>query len=79
MKGDASYLALTWVSPAFAFIVDVVIVARIPAGHSANRYAGGLGSILVLLFGLGVQSVAWPLLSGAHRGSRASLPSRPLR
>ena len=42
-----NYLVLPWVVLAFAFVVDIVILALTPAGHGAHRYVGGLASIFV--------------------------------
>jgi hypothetical protein len=56
---------------AFGFIVDVTILRLTPAGHSPQRYVGGLGSLYVLVFVLGIQSVAkslpFPMASGITR------------
>lgn len=43
---------------AFGFVVDVVVSELTPAGHVPDRYVGGLASIYVLVFVLGVQCVA---------------------
>jgi hypothetical protein len=59
-----NYMVLPWGVLSFAFVVDVVILALTPAGHSAHRYVGGLGAIFVLLFVLGLQSVARSLPFG---------------
>jgi hypothetical protein len=53
-----NYVILPWAVLAFAFVVDLVILDLIPAGHTAHRYVGGLASIFVLSFVLGVFSVA---------------------
>ena len=53
-----NYMALPWAVLGFAFAVDVAILALTPAGHSSHRYVGGLAAIFVLLFVLGLQSVA---------------------
>jgi hypothetical protein len=63
-----NYLVLPWAVLAFAFVVDVAVLDLIPAGHSAHRYVGGIGSIFVLLFVLGVQSVARSLPFGLTLG-----------
>jgi hypothetical protein len=56
-----NYFVLPLVILAFGFVVDVVILKLTPAGHSPNRWVGGLGAIYVLVFVLGVQSVAQAL------------------
>lgn len=53
---------------AFVFVVDMVVLALTPVGHSPNRYVGGLASILVVLFVLGLQSVARSLPFGLTLG-----------
>ena len=53
-----NYFVLPVALLAFGFLVDVVILKLTPAGHSPNRWVGGLGAIYVLVFVLGVQSVA---------------------
>jgi hypothetical protein len=63
-----NYLILPWSVLAFAFVVDVIVLALTPAGHSSHRYVGGLGSIAVLVFVLGVQSVARSLPFGLALG-----------
>ncbi len=68
-----NYVVLPWAVLAFAFVVDVVILALIPAGHSSHRYVGGLAAIFVMLFLLGLQTVARSLPFGLALGlSRAS-------
>jgi hypothetical protein len=56
-----NYFVLPLVLLAFGFVVDVVVLKLTPAGHSPNRWVGGLGAIYVLVFVLGVQSVAQSL------------------
>ena len=63
-----NYMVLPWAVLAFAFAVDVVILALTPAGHSSHRYVGGLAAIFVLLFVLGLQSVARSLPFGLALG-----------
>jgi hypothetical protein len=63
-----NYFVLPWAILAFVFVVDVVILEMIPAGHSAHRYVGGLASIFVVAFVLGVQSVARSLPFGLSLG-----------
>ncbi|HEY3941769.1 MAG TPA: hypothetical protein VGL60_04735 [Acidimicrobiales bacterium] len=64
-----NYLALPWGMLAFVFGIDAVILALTPAGHDPNRYVGGLGSIFVILFVLGLQSVARSLPLGLALGA----------
>jgi hypothetical protein len=63
-----NYFVLLWAVPAFAFVVDVVILALTPAGHSSHRYVWGMISIIVILFVLGAQSVAQSLPFGLALG-----------
>jgi hypothetical protein len=63
-----NYLVLPWAILAFVFGVDLVILAITPAGNSSHRYVGGLASILVLAFVLGLQSVARSLPFGLALG-----------
>lgn len=63
-----NYLILPWMVMAFAFLVDVIILAMTPAGHTSHRYVGGLGSIVVIVFILGTQSVARSLPFGLALG-----------
>jgi hypothetical protein len=63
-----NYLVLPWAVMTFAFLADVVILDITPAGHSAHRYVGGLAAIFVLLFVLGLQSVAKSLPFGLALG-----------
>jgi hypothetical protein len=63
-----NYLLLPGAVLAFAFAVDMIVLALIPAGNSAHRYVGGLGSIFVLVFVLGLQSVARSLPFGLALG-----------
>ena len=44
-----NYLILPWAILAFVFVVDVVILALTPAGHSSHRYVGGLASLFVIV------------------------------
>jgi hypothetical protein len=53
-----NYFVLPIVLLAFGFVVDVIVLKLTPAGHSPNRWVGGLGAVYVLVFVLGVQSVA---------------------
>ena len=63
-----NYLILPWAILAFVFLVDVTILAATPAGNSSHRYVGGLASIFVLVYALGVQSVARSLPFGLALG-----------
>jgi hypothetical protein len=63
-----NYLILPWAILAFVFVVDVVILALTPAGDSSHRYVGGLASIFVIVFVLGLQSVARSLPFGLALG-----------
>jgi hypothetical protein len=62
------YLALPWIVLASAFVIDIAILELTPAGHAPDRYVGGLASIFVLLFVLGLQSVARSLPFGLSLG-----------
>jgi hypothetical protein len=53
-----NYAILPWAVLAFVFGVDAAILGLTPAGDSSHRYVGGLGSIFVISFVLGAQSVA---------------------
>jgi hypothetical protein len=63
-----NYLILPWAILAFVFGVDAVIVAFTPAGHTSHRYVGGLASLFVIVFILGIQSVARALPFGLALG-----------
>jgi hypothetical protein len=63
-----NYLILPWAILTFVFFVDLIILDLTPAGHTSHRYVGGLGSIFVLAFVLGVQSVARSLPFGLALG-----------
>jgi hypothetical protein len=63
-----NYLILPWAILLFAFVVDLIILALVPAGHSSHRYVGGLASIFVIVFVLGIQSVARSLPFGLALG-----------
>jgi hypothetical protein len=63
-----NYLILPWAVLAFVFGVDVFILAVTPAGDSSHRYVGGLASIFVIAFILGLQSVAQALPFGLTLG-----------
>jgi hypothetical protein len=63
-----NYLVLPWAILVFVFGVDIAILALTPAGHSAQRYVGGLAAIFVIGFVLGLQSVARSLPFGLTLG-----------
>jgi hypothetical protein len=63
-----NFLILPWAILAFVFLVDVIILESTPAGDSSQRYVGGLASIFVLGFALGVQTVARSLPFGLALG-----------
>jgi hypothetical protein len=63
-----NYLILPWAILAFVFGVDFVILALTPAGSGSTQYVGGLGSVFVLAFVLGAQSVARSLPFGLALG-----------
>ena len=63
-----NYLILPWAILAFVFVVDVLILALTPAGHGSHRYVGGLASLFVVSFLLGLQSVAQSLPFGLALG-----------
>jgi hypothetical protein len=63
-----NYLILPWAVLAFVFVVDVVILEMTPAGHASHRYVGGLASVFVIGFVLGIQSVARSLPFGLALG-----------
>jgi hypothetical protein len=68
-----NYLILPWAILVFVFGVDAVILAFTPAGHDSHRYVGGLASLFVMVFVLGIQSVARALPFGLSLGlSRSS-------
>ena len=51
-----NYAILPWAVLAFVFLVDVAVIEMTPAGHSAHRWVGGLASVFVIGFVLGIQS-----------------------
>lgn len=63
-----NYAILPWSVLTFVFFVDVIILGMTPAGHSSHRYVGGLASIFVIGFVLGIQSVARSLPFGLTLG-----------
>jgi hypothetical protein len=63
-----TYLVLPWAWAAFGFVVDVVIVQLTPAGHTSHRWVAGLVGVFIVVFVLGVQSVARALPFGLALG-----------
>ncbi|MFI1097252.1 hypothetical protein [Streptomyces sp. NPDC020917] len=53
-----TFLLLPWAWAAFGFVLDVVVLQLTPAGHSDRRWVGGLAAAFLVVFVLGVQSVA---------------------
>ncbi|MGE7437591.1 MULTISPECIES: hypothetical protein [Kitasatospora] len=53
-----TYLVLPWAWAAFGFVLDVVILRLIPAGHSDHRWVGGLVAVPLVMLVVGAQSVA---------------------
>ena len=52
----------------FVFLIDMIVLAITPAGHSTHRWVGGLASVFVIMFILGIQSVAQALPFGLALG-----------
>jgi hypothetical protein len=63
-----NYLILPWAILAFVFGVDLAILALTPAGHTTHRYVGGLASLFVLGFALGLISMTRSLPFGLALG-----------
>ena len=63
-----TYLVLPWAWAAFGFVLDVVIVQLTPAGHTSHRWVGGLAGVFIVVFVLGIQSVARALPFGLALG-----------
>jgi hypothetical protein len=64
-----NYLILPWALLAFVFGLNMFIIAAIaPAGQDSRHDVGGLASVFVLMFVLGVQSVARSLPFGLALG-----------
>lgn len=53
-----TYLVVPWGWAAFGFLLDVVILRLTPAGDSDHRWVGGLAAVFIMMFTVGVQSVA---------------------
>ncbi|MER5639138.1 hypothetical protein ABT095_19500 [Kitasatospora sp. NPDC002227] len=51
-------LVLPWAWAAFGFVLDVVVLRLVPAGHSDHRWVGGLVAVPLVMLVLGAQSVA---------------------
>ena len=62
------YLVLPWAVLLMVFVINVVIVALTPVGHGPTREVGGLASIFVVLYVLGLLSVARSLPFGLALG-----------
>jgi hypothetical protein len=63
-----NYRVLPWAVLVFVFFIDVIVLAIAPAGHSTHRWVGGLASVFVIMFILGIQSVAQALPFGLALG-----------
>ena len=63
-----TYLVLPWAWAVFGFVLDVVIVQLTPAGHTSHRWVGGLAGVFIVVFVLGIQSVARALPFGLALG-----------
>jgi hypothetical protein len=63
-----TYLVLPWAWAAFGFVLDVVIMQLTPAGHTSHRWVGGLAGVFIVVFVLGIQSVARALPFGLALG-----------
>ncbi|MFI0721345.1 hypothetical protein [Streptomyces sp. NPDC021224] len=63
-----TYLVLPWAWAAFAFVLDVVILRLTPAGHASHRWVGGLAAVFLVVFGIGIQTVAQSLPFGLALG-----------
>ncbi|MFC4030114.1 hypothetical protein ACFO3J_01355 [Streptomyces polygonati] len=53
-----TYVVLPWTWAAFGFVLDVVVLRLTPASHTDHRWVGGLAAVFVVVFVVGVQSVA---------------------
>ncbi|MFR9796704.1 hypothetical protein ACL02U_12475 [Streptomyces sp. MS06] len=53
-----TYLVMPWTWAAFAFVIDVVVLRLTPAGGTDHRWVGGLAAVFVVVFVVGLQSVA---------------------
>ncbi|MFI0940622.1 hypothetical protein [Streptomyces sp. NPDC021020] len=63
-----TYLVVPWMWAAFAFVLDAVILQLTPAGNSGHRWVGGLAAVFLVVFGIGVQTVARALPFGLALG-----------
>jgi hypothetical protein len=63
-----TYLVLPWAWAAFGFVIDVVIIELTPAGHTSHRWVAGLVGVFIVVFVLGIQSVARALPFGLALG-----------
>ncbi|MFJ2634703.1 hypothetical protein ACIO6U_22570 [Streptomyces sp. NPDC087422] len=53
-----TYLVLPWEWAAFGFVLDVVILRLTPAAHADHRWVGGLAAAFLVMFAVGLQTVA---------------------
>ncbi|MFJ8162501.1 hypothetical protein ACIRBY_16455 [Streptomyces sp. NPDC096136] len=53
-----TYLVLPWAWAAFGFVLDVVVLQLIPAGHGDDRWVGGLVAVPLVMLVVGAQSIA---------------------
>ncbi len=65
---NRGYVVMPWVTVSFIFTVELIVLALIPAGHSAHRYVGGLASIYVVFFVCGLLSITRSLALGLSLG-----------
>ena len=63
-----NYAILPWAVLAFVFLIDVVVIELTPAGHTSHRWVGGLASVFVIGFVLGIQSAHRSLPFGLALG-----------
>ncbi|MBD0742629.1 ABC transporter permease [Streptomyces sp. CBMA152] len=53
-----TYLVLPWAWAAVSFVLDVVILRLIPAGHGDHRWVAGLIAVPLAMLGVGAQSAS---------------------
>jgi hypothetical protein len=53
-----TYLVLPWEWAGFGFVLDAVILRLTPAGDGGQRWVGGLAAAFLVVFVIGLQSVA---------------------
>ncbi|HEY3925058.1 MAG TPA: hypothetical protein VGL75_10900 [Acidothermaceae bacterium] len=63
-----NYAILPWAVLAFVFLIDVLVIELTPAGHTSHRWVGGLASVFVIGFVLGIQSAHRSLPFGLALG-----------